>query len=799
MTRQNAIQTQQQATGTSPLSKGGILQRQCESCGQHTIAGGECTDCGKKKKIGLQRKLTIGASNDPLELEADRVADRVMAASPNSVVSSAPLSIQRFTGQTAGQTEMVAPASVESVLSSPGSPLELGLQEDMSQRFGHDFSRVRVHTGDEAARSARDVNASAYTVGNDIVFGAGQFAPSTYRGQRLVAHELTHVLQQGDSIHNLMRAIPEETNLTPLNLPAEGVEMPWIGKGANASSSELGYLRDKQMFWREFERLYPGRLGSENLTLVRGGNAPKVNQHWIDRYPQHAGYRGDVLEHHHVGQGSRAVPLPSRLHDAHTVFHPQRRVVGTPTNGIRAIPPQPTPANAQAELDRHVRSGRIRGPGINQNTPPRAPSVPPASEVSSLPSTQQHTVTSSASPVNQGRTIVAESTSELATEAVVTEGASELATTAVAEGTSELATEAVVAEGASELATQAVVTEGASELATQAVVAEGASELATQAVTEGALASVPKRIISGAGKIGGMALNFVAQIAVNKALEWTLAKLFEAQLESDITNILKPQIINKLEQLESRIASLQGTRKLFIHITYDYIFQRDSPNGDPIIQLMQPAPPFYESGSMRLVGIHPGNEELDFPSDISVHHKEFLPLGKSRERVTVRSSYSLMVDDAPKRKREKENAMIIEKLRNNAPKTSTLPTQATTPFLSPPLLAPPHPTPTPIFDLLPGAPAMDRSIQDVEFLRSQMLRLLAKGEKLLSDSRATSQADIVTFREEVQKWHLIATYMKNQYHDKGPSTAYTEMDKILHDDKGMRVIKILDIFGYPLD
>jgi Domain of unknown function (DUF4157) len=176
----------------------GLLQRKCTSCGQHTIAGGECADCGKKK-IGLQRKLTIGASNDPLELEADRVADRVMAASPNSVVSSAPISIQRFTGQTAGQAEMVAPASVESVLSSPGSPLEPGLQQDMSQRFGHDFSRVRIHTGDDAARSARDVNANAYTVGNNIVFGAGRFAPGTNTGKRLIAHELTHVVQQSSS------------------------------------------------------------------------------------------------------------------------------------------------------------------------------------------------------------------------------------------------------------------------------------------------------------------------------------------------------------------------------------------------------------------------------------------------------------------------------------------------------------------------------------------------------------------------------------------------------------------------
>jgi Domain of unknown function (DUF4157) len=144
----------------------------------------------------LQTKLSIGASDDKYEREADRVADRVMSASPNSVVSSAPPRIQRFTGQTTGQAS-VAPASVDRVLSSPGRPLETSLQQDMGQRFGHDFSRVRVHTGDEAARSARDINANAYTVGHNVVFGAGQYAVGTDDGQKLIAHELTHVIQQG--------------------------------------------------------------------------------------------------------------------------------------------------------------------------------------------------------------------------------------------------------------------------------------------------------------------------------------------------------------------------------------------------------------------------------------------------------------------------------------------------------------------------------------------------------------------------------------------------------------------------
>ena len=89
-----------------------------------------------------------------------------------------------------------APASVDQALASPGRPLEPALRQDMEQRFGYDFSAVRVHSGAAAEQSARDVNANAYTVGHNIVFGAGRFAPGTHEGRRLLAHELTHVVQQ---------------------------------------------------------------------------------------------------------------------------------------------------------------------------------------------------------------------------------------------------------------------------------------------------------------------------------------------------------------------------------------------------------------------------------------------------------------------------------------------------------------------------------------------------------------------------------------------------------------------------
>lgn len=89
------------------------------------------------------------------------------------------------------------PPIVHNVLSSPGQPLDAGTRAFMEPRFGHDFSGVRVHTDNRAAESARSVNALAYTVGRDVVFGSGQYAPGTSEGRRLMAHELTHVVQQG--------------------------------------------------------------------------------------------------------------------------------------------------------------------------------------------------------------------------------------------------------------------------------------------------------------------------------------------------------------------------------------------------------------------------------------------------------------------------------------------------------------------------------------------------------------------------------------------------------------------------
>jgi hypothetical protein len=104
------------------------------------------------------------------------------------------LAVQR---RAANQAEpSTAPQIAHEVLGSPGQPLDAETRAFMEPRFGHDFSQVRVHTDMKAAESARALNALAYTVGPDVVFGSGQYAPQSSEGQRLLAHELTHVLQQ---------------------------------------------------------------------------------------------------------------------------------------------------------------------------------------------------------------------------------------------------------------------------------------------------------------------------------------------------------------------------------------------------------------------------------------------------------------------------------------------------------------------------------------------------------------------------------------------------------------------------
>jgi hypothetical protein len=104
------------------------------------------------------------------------------------------------------------PPAVDQVLNSSGHSLDAATQTSMETRFGHDFSAVRVHTDSTAAESAKSVNALAYTIGNDIAFGEGEYRPGTLIGDSLIAHELAHVLQQNSGDQSSLTA-NFETNL----------------------------------------------------------------------------------------------------------------------------------------------------------------------------------------------------------------------------------------------------------------------------------------------------------------------------------------------------------------------------------------------------------------------------------------------------------------------------------------------------------------------------------------------------------------------------------------------------------
>jgi hypothetical protein len=340
-------------------------------------------------------QFEVGAVNDPLEHEADRVADQVIRMSGPAVrqptirrIRTANADDRRTGSDTADRSGMGAAAALSNALGSTGRPLEDRTRSYFETRFGADFSRVRVHDGGSAIQSARRIDALAYTVGQHVVFGEGGFAPDTAAGRRLLAHELAHVVQQDGARPRIMRAPQNPPPATPLTLPIEGVDMPWIGSSPNLDSSDLGYRRDSNYFWNEYEARWPEQLSPANRALIASDRAPIVDATWLLYHPQHAAYAGDTLEHHHVGQGPRCVPIPEGLHDAYTIFHPQRRTVGTPSRsapqgGEGALPPRPTRAGLRREVERHVREGRLPA------APERLPEVPPGSPLSGVPAGQR--------------------------------------------------------------------------------------------------------------------------------------------------------------------------------------------------------------------------------------------------------------------------------------------------------------------------------------------------------------------------------------------------------------------------
>lgn len=237
----------------------------------------------------LQAKLMIGTVNDPLEHEADAAADRVMRMTdaPASRSDAPQLSRDGLAAEaeehsapqeTANAAIIggAAPPVVDAALKSPGTALDPATHDFMAGRFGEDFSDVRIHTDAQAARSAAAVEARAYTVGRDIVFGAGQYDQTGGGGRRLLAHELAHVVQQ-----NARPALLQRDKAPPAPKPAAGGNILYIGM--NAYRLEVAGLRNR--YWNKTATVTAvTRTDDTAHTATRGGTFDMSGDVGIDSF-----------------------------------------------------------------------------------------------------------------------------------------------------------------------------------------------------------------------------------------------------------------------------------------------------------------------------------------------------------------------------------------------------------------------------------------------------------------------------------------------------------------------------------
>ncbi len=156
---------------------------------------GACEECKKKKNPGLQTKSRNGG-------QFGQVRSQIM---PQTHVPASNRQLSSQQPDVNVNKPIEVPSIIPEVLSSSGQPLDPTARAFFEPRFGFDFSQVRVHNDAKAAESARSVNALAYTVGRDVVFDTGQYAVGNSTGRQLLAHELTHVVQQAGGAGRLSR------------------------------------------------------------------------------------------------------------------------------------------------------------------------------------------------------------------------------------------------------------------------------------------------------------------------------------------------------------------------------------------------------------------------------------------------------------------------------------------------------------------------------------------------------------------------------------------------------------------
>ncbi|HZY35744.1 MAG TPA: DUF4157 domain-containing protein [Mucilaginibacter sp.] len=259
-------------------------------------AGAGCANGGRPF---FQAKLTVNQPGDAYEQEADAMADKVMRMTDSSFNQNVFFKPainhvnrkcreceeeetklnrkENAEGGVEGSNEL---DNYVGSLRSAGQPMPERSRMFFEPRFGHDFSNVRLHTDSVAAKSAQSINALAYTAGNSIVFNQGQYSPETQSGQRLMAHELTHVVQQkGANNHNIQRKIevPAGTELDTLEI--------------KSTKSGNTYTCPSVVKTSTFYEIYTSMLVSPRIFKLAG----KTNEEIFQNLKKHIDARNGII------------------------------------------------------------------------------------------------------------------------------------------------------------------------------------------------------------------------------------------------------------------------------------------------------------------------------------------------------------------------------------------------------------------------------------------------------------------------------------------------------------------------
>ncbi|MCA9936158.1 MAG: DUF4157 domain-containing protein [Anaerolineales bacterium] len=313
----------------------------------------------------IQTKLTINKPGDKYEQEADRIADLIMRMPEPDLqrqiepedeeeeglskrLQMSPLKVQR--SATPQATLMSVPPIVHEVLASPGRPFDGTTLAYMEPRFGHSFSQVRVHTDAKATKSARAVNAKAYTVGQHIIFGEKQYSPRTNIGKNLLAHELTHTIQQtpvSRPIANGLKAPQVQAHLTANTAPLH-LQRRMVREEYSTAAYETGPVWDVTLTiigapdrnseqLREFINACMDGIHNAVYSLGRGREVLSRHIRIRMRYRHRLDY---VTIEHEASASARRSVLPRRPREA-VPQEPRPAMQEAPPAEARPVPIQP--------------------------------------------------------------------------------------------------------------------------------------------------------------------------------------------------------------------------------------------------------------------------------------------------------------------------------------------------------------------------------------------------------------------------------------------------------------------------